>query len=176
MGVSPKVSNLAGVECPINSKLYYSFEPVHQDLLIVYEMLREILTSPREWLLNLPQGTVRSVGMYLQEFGEKRQAIVDFNASGENPSETHANLLQEIFNFCSSAKGSLNQTVAYLKSKQIEHIESQIKTAVEDTIENFNTEVDRAKKTTMKPRNERKKDKKNSISLNLNWKTNLEKS
>lgn len=123
----------------------FSFEPVHQDLLIVYGMLREILTSPREWLLNLPQGTVRSVGTYLQEFCEKRQAIVDFNASGENPSETHANLLQEISTFCSSAKGTLSQTIAYLKSKQVEELESQIDATIASAVENLNTETNRVK-------------------------------
>lgn len=59
----------------------FSFEPVHQGLLTVHGMLREILISPREWLLNLPQGTVKSVGTFLQEFYEKLQAIKDFNTS-----------------------------------------------------------------------------------------------
>ena len=33
-----------------------SFETVHPDLLVVYEMLQEILTSPREWLIGLSKG------------------------------------------------------------------------------------------------------------------------
>ena len=123
----------------------FSFEPVHQDLLIVYEMLQEILTSPREWLLNLPQGTVKSVGTYLQEFGEKRQAIVDFNASGENPSGTHTDLLQEISKFCDSVKKALIQIIAYLKSNQVEEFESEIKVTVANAVEDLSIEVNRTK-------------------------------
>ena len=123
----------------------FSFEPVHQDLLIVHSMLREILTSPSDWLFNLPRGTAKSVGMYLQEFDEKLQAIVDFNTSGENPSDTHANLLQEISVFCSSMKGSLSQIIAYLKSKQVEKFESQINATVTNAVEDLSAETNRTK-------------------------------
>ena len=37
----------------------FSFEYVHQDLLTVHSMLREILTSPHEWLLSLSRSARR---------------------------------------------------------------------------------------------------------------------
>ena len=72
-----------------------SFEVVHQDMLTVHGMLRDILTSSREWLLDLPRGTFAGVGTYLQQFYENLAAIRDFQISGENPTETHVDLLGE---------------------------------------------------------------------------------
>ncbi len=123
----------------------FSFEPVHQNLLIAHGMLQEVLTSPREWLINLPKERVQSIGNHLQQLYEKLQAIADFEISGENPTETYTDLLQDISLFCSSVKGSLSQTIAYLKSKQVEEFESHINTTVTNAVENLNTEINRTR-------------------------------
>ena len=121
----------------------FSFELVHQDLLTVHRMLREVLTSSSKWLLNLPQGTASSIGTFLWQFHDKLQAITNFEISGENPTETHISLLQEISDFCGSAKGSLSQTIAYLKSNQVEEFESQINATVTNAVENLRVETNR---------------------------------
>ena len=123
-----------------------SFESVHPDLLVVYEMFREILTSPREILVNSAHAEVQNVRGNLPQFYEIAQKIRDFDINVENPSETHANLLKEISDFCGSVKSPLSQTIAYLKSKQVEQLESQINTTVDATVKNLGTEVSRAKK------------------------------
>lgn len=123
-----------------------SFESVHPDLLVVHEMFREILTSPREDLVNSAHAEVQNVRQYLPQFYEIAQRIRDFDINVENPSETHANLLLEIFKFCGSRKGPLSQTIAYLNSKQVEQLESQINATVDAVVENLGTEVSRAKK------------------------------
>ena len=123
----------------------FSFEIVHQDMLTVHGMLRDILTSSREWLLDLPQGTFAGVGTCLQQFYEKLAAIRDFQISGENPIETHVGLLGEISNLCDSVKGSLPQIIAYLKSKQVEKFESQLNATVAKSVEDLRTETNRTK-------------------------------
>ena len=122
-----------------------SFESVHPDLLIVHEMFREILTSPREDIVNSAHTQVQDVRQYLPQFYKITQKIRDFDINVENPIETHANLLQEIFNFCGSVKSSLSQTIAYLKAKQVEQLESQINATVADAEKNFSAEVNRSK-------------------------------
>ncbi|MDE0014703.1 MAG: hypothetical protein OXU51_00845 [Candidatus Poribacteria bacterium] len=122
-----------------------SFESVHPDLLVVYEMFREILTFPREDLVNSAHAEVQNVRHYLPQFYEIAQKIRDFDINVEKPSETHANLLQEISDFCGSVKGPLSQTISYLKSKQVEQLESQINATVADAEKNFGAEVNRAK-------------------------------
>ena len=128
------------------SEMGLSFESVHPDLLIVHEMFREILTSPCEDIVNSAHAQVQDVRQYLPQFYKITQKIRDFDINVENPIETHANLLQEIFNFCGSVKSSLSQTIAYLKSKQVEQLESQINATVDALVEKLGTEVSRAKK------------------------------
>ena len=89
----------------------FSFESVHQDLLIVHSMLREILTAPREWLLNISRMVVQDVNNYLPQFYGNVRQIEYFEISGENPRETHANLLQHISNFCGSVKEPCERTL-----------------------------------------------------------------
>lgn len=122
-----------------------SFESVHPDLLGVHEMFREILTSPRGDLVNSAHAEVQNVRKYLPRFYEIAQKIRDFDINVENPSETHANLLQEISNFCSSVKGRLSQSISYLKSKQVEQFKSQINATVVDAEKNFSAETNRLK-------------------------------
>lgn len=128
-----KRSNLSGSEL--------DFESVHPDLLVVYDMFRVILTLPREELINLPHVHVENVKLYLPQFYEITQKIEDFDVSGENPTETHADLLKEVSDFCGYTKGSLSEAITYLKSTQIEQLENQVNTAVNTAEEKVNTAI-----------------------------------
>ena len=123
-----------------------SFESIHPDLLIVHNMLREILTSTREDLISLSHAEVESVRSRLPQFYEKIQKIMEFDINVENPSETHANLLKEISDFCSTSRNSLNQIITYLRSKKVEQLEDRVKTTLTDAGEKFNTETEKLQK------------------------------
>lgn len=123
-----------------------SFESVHPDLSAIYDMFCVILTLPREELINLPNVHVQNVAVYLPQFYEKAKKIGDFDISGENPIEMHADLLKEISDFCDSAKDPLSQIITFLKSKQIEQLEGQINVTIDTAMKAFNAEVERAKK------------------------------
>ena len=124
----------------------FSFESVQPDLLIVHSMLREILTAPREWLLNLSRGVVQNVvSQYLHQFYENVQKIEDFEISGENPRETYTNLLQDISNFCGSVKESLGNIIAYLSSRKVEQFGEQVRRTVDTATGRLETETNRAK-------------------------------
>ena len=123
-----------------------SFESVHPNLLVVYEMFCVILTLSREKLINLPNEHVGNVRSYLPQLYEIAQKIDDFDISGENPTEMHADLLKEVSDFCNAAKNSLSQTITYLKFTQIDQLEGQINVTIDDAMKTFNVEVERAKK------------------------------
>ena len=98
----------------------FGFESVHQDLLIIHSMLREILAPSHEWVSNFPRGIARDVVRQdLQQFYENVREIEDFAISDENPKQTHDQLLQNISDFCNSAKESLRHIVAYLSSRKV---------------------------------------------------------
>ena len=119
----------------------YSFESVHQDLLVVHSMLRETLTSSHEWMLHFPRGIARNVvNQQLQRFYENIQKIESFEARGENPEETHANHLGSISSFCDSAKASLRDIVGYLSSGKV----SQRTAEADDLVAKLKTENNRA--------------------------------
>ena len=119
----------------------FSFEPVYQDLLVVHSMLRETLTSSHEWMLHFPRGIARdAVTQQLQQFYENVRQIEDFEISDENPKQTHDDLLQEISNFCDSAKESLRHIVAYLSSGKVE----QLATEADDMVAKLKSETNRA--------------------------------
>ena len=119
----------------------FSFELVHQDLSIVYSMLREILASSHEWMSNFPRWTARDVvRQHLQQFYENVREIEDFAISDENPKQTHDNLLQGISSFCDTAKGSLRDIVGYLSSGKV----SQRKAEVDALVAKLKTENNRA--------------------------------
>ena len=94
----------------------YSFELVHQDLLIVHRMLLEISSAPRESLLTFSNVIAQDLKNHLLPFYENVQKIEYFEARGENPQETHADLLRSISSFCDSVKVSLVPVIAYLSS------------------------------------------------------------
>ena len=122
----------------------YSFEFVHQDLLIVHSMLREILTSPREWLLNISRVVVQNLNRYLPQFYENVRNIENFQIGNENPRETHDNLLQNISNSCGSMKGPLGHIVAYLSSRKVEQLAVEITDTVTAAVERLEAETNRA--------------------------------
>lgn len=96
------------------------FESVHSDVSSVHGMFREILTSAYEDLINLSDAAIETMRTYLLQFYEKAQSIENFEISGDNPTDRHANLLKEIYDFCGNAKSVLTPTITYLRSKRIE--------------------------------------------------------
>ena len=122
----------------------FSFEFVNIDLVNVYNMLREILTTPHEWTLNVQQGITRNIVRNLQEFYEKSQVIMDFVISGENPRETHDSRLQEISQFCNSAKESLGHIITYLSSRKVEQLAATVDDTVTAAVDRLETETNRA--------------------------------
>ena len=118
----------------------FGFESVHQDLLIIHSMLREILAPSHEWVLNFPRGIARDVvRQHLQQFYENVREIEDFAISDENPKQTHDQLLQNISNFCDSAKEPLGCIVAYLSSRKV----GQLTAEVDDMVAKLKTETNR---------------------------------
>ena len=118
----------------------FSFEPVYQDLLVVHSMLRETLTSSHEWMLHFPRGIARdAVNQQLQQFYENVRQIEDFEISDDNPKQTHDQLLQNISNFCDSAKEPLGRIVAYLSSRKV----GQLTAEVDDMVAKLKTETNR---------------------------------
>ena len=126
------------------SEAGFSFECVHQDLLTVHSMSREILTSPYEWLLNLSRGEVDNLKNRLPEFYENVREIEDFEITGENPRETYTNLLQDISNFCDTAKRSLRDIGTYLSSRKMEQLETKVDATVDTAVDRLNAETNRA--------------------------------
>ena len=123
----------------------FSFESVHQDLLIVHSMFREILTSSSECLRNLSLGTlVRNLNRYLPQFYANILKIGHFEISGENPKETYANLLREISKFCDDAKESMGHIVAHLSSKKMEQFRTAAKVSVDAARVELSAETKRA--------------------------------
>ena len=112
--------DLEGLKRSDLSAAGFSFEPVHQDLSTVHSMLREILTPSHEWVLNFSQGVAQNVVReHLQQFYENVRAIEEFEVSGENPKQTHDQLLQRISQSCDSVKEPLGSIVAYLSSRKL---------------------------------------------------------
>ena len=137
--------NLEGLKRSDLSGAGFSFEFVHQDLLTVHSMLREILISSREWLLNLSRGESENVSMYLQQFYENVRKIEKFEISDGDPRQTHANLLQEISQFCNSVKEPLGHIIAYLSSRKVEQLGAEVNDTVATAVDRLNIEADRAK-------------------------------
>ena len=123
----------------------FSFESVNHDLLIVHSMLREILTAPREWLLNISRVVVQNLNRYLPQFYKNIREIEDFQISNENPRETHDSLLQTISNSCDSMKEPLGHIVAYLSSRKVGQFAAEVDATVATAAGRLETETNRAK-------------------------------
>ena len=122
------------------SEAGFSFEFIYPDLSIVHNMLREILSPSGKWAPNFQRAVAQNVVNHVQQFYEEIQKIKDFEISGENPRETHENLLQEIANFCDSVKTSLVPIVAYLSSRKV----GQLTAETDDMVAKLKTETNRA--------------------------------
>ena len=124
----------------------FSFESAHQDLLIVYNMLQEILASRREWLLNFPKRVMQDVVcQHVRQFYEMVQKIVEFQIVGENPKQTHDKLIGEITQFCDEGKEALQHVIAFLSSRKMEQIATEIDATVATAVGRLETETNRAK-------------------------------
>ena len=123
----------------------FSFEFVNLDLVNVYSMLCDILTTSHEWTLNFRQGVTRDLVRNIQEFYEKSQKIEEFVISGENPREIHDRLLQEISQFCNSAKESLAHIITYLSARKAEQLDAEIRSTLDTAVDRSETETNRAK-------------------------------
>ena len=101
------------------------FGSVHQDLVVVHGIFREILTSNGTSHTTLSDTAVQTVRSYLPQFYEIEGEIKDFDVSGENPTERHAELLQKISNFYSEARSGLDPIIAYIRSTQIDKYQTE---------------------------------------------------
>ena len=119
----------------------FSFESVHPDLSIVYNMLQETLKSSHEWMLHFPRGIARdAVNQQLQKFYENVQQIEDFEIDDDNPKQKHDSLLQGVSNSCDTAKRSLREIVGYLSSGKV----NQRAAEIDDLVARLKTENNRA--------------------------------
>ena len=124
----------------------FSFDFVHRDLLTTHKMLREILASSRESLIDLSRNDFQQFTNYLREFYEKVKEIGDFEIIGENPRQVHNSLLREISNSCENVKNALSNTITYVRSRKVDQLEDQVKTTLTDAEEKFNTETEKLQK------------------------------
>ena len=122
----------------------YSFELVHQDLLIVHSMLLEILSAPREQLLTFSNVVAEDLKNHLPRFYKNIQEIEYFDVRGENPQEAHADLLRSISNFCGSVKEPLGRIIAYLSSRRVGQLAAEIHDTVTAAANRLETETNRA--------------------------------
>ena len=127
------------------SETGFSFEPVQEDLMTVYSRLREILASPQEWLLNLSSGDISTVNQYVQQFYVNVREIESFSLRVENPTETHATLQQDIIQRCDEAKKPLSDIVAFLYSRKVDQLETDVNATVAKAVDQLNAETSRTK-------------------------------
>ena len=95
------------------------FGSVHQDLVDVHGIFREILTSSGTIHTTLSNSALQTVTSYLPQFYEIEGKIKDFDVRVENPTEKHAELLQKISNFYRDVRSTLDPIIAYVRSTQI---------------------------------------------------------
>ena len=162
--------DLEGLKRSDLSAAGFSFEPVHQDLSTIHSMLREILTPSHEWVLNFSQGVAQNVvRVHLQQFYENVRAIEEFEVSGENPKQTHDQLLQRISQWCDSVKEPLGRIVAYWSSRKMEQFRAQSDVAVD----RLNAVTDRAKKNSNEAEQKAAERQQEFDRLKLEWQNQL---
>ena len=120
-----------------------SFEPVYTDLKIAYEMLGEILNAPRKALISLPSRDVQQLKNYVLQSYEMTREIMSFGVGGrdENIKRQHDKLLQRIRGFCEAVKQSLFQIEAYLSSRRVEQLTTQVNDTLAALEEQYNTTI-----------------------------------
>ena len=119
-------------------------EIAHEDLLAAHELLREILTSPREWLIGLSENDIQQIKGYLGKWYEIGKTIHDISLSTTR--ETHTEVLQQIFRFSNEVKQQLGQIVTHLKLKKSEQLEVQVNTTVANAVGKLNAATDELQK------------------------------
>ena len=126
-----------------------SFEIVHPNLLIVYEMFQEILTSSNDQFVSLSDHSVQQeIQTDLNEFLKILSTIHYFDSL--STAARHAEVLKQTFNLCHKVQQQLQQIVTYLKAKKAEQLEIQlaeqletkVNTTVADAEQRFNRAVD----------------------------------
>ena len=131
-----------------------SFEIVHPNLLTVYEMFQEILTSPSEWVIGwLDNNLQQEIKTNLDEFLKILDRIHYFDS--HTFSEQHKEVLKQTFNLCDQIQQQLHQTVTYLKMKKAQQLENQlaeqletkVNTTVADAVEKLKEVTDESQKT-----------------------------
>ena len=151
----------------------FSFELAHQDLLIVHGMLREIMATPREWLLNFSLRIIRDVVCQrLRQFYEMAQKIVEFEIVGENPKQTHDKLIGEITQFCDQVKEALRPIIAFLSSRKVDQLAAEVNSTVTAAVDRLETENNRAKENNNAARRSKQKCKRNFSTSNRKCRTN----
>ena len=133
-------SDLEGLKCTDLPERKFNLEIAHAPLLAAYELLREILISPREWLIGLSGRDIQQIREYLGQWHKTARAIWDINPSTSK--EAHTEVLQQIFRFSDEVKRQLGQVVTYLKSKKSEQLETQVNTTVAEAVEELKAEAD----------------------------------
>ena len=120
-----------------------SFESVYQNLEISYEMLREILAAPRTAFINLPSQNIQQLKGYVLQFYEMTGQITDFGIGNEdeNIREQHNKLSRGINGFSEQVKRSLFQIAAYLSSRSVDQLVTQVNTTLTDAEEKLNTSI-----------------------------------
>ena len=133
-------SDLEGLKRTDLPERKFNLEIAHAPLLAAYELLREILISPREWLIGLSGRDIQQIREYLGQWHKTARAIWDINPSTSK--EAHTEVLQQIFRFSDEVKRQLGQVVTYLKSKKSEQLETQVNTTVAEAVEELKAEAD----------------------------------
>ena len=133
-------SDLEGLKRTDLSGRKLDLEIAHAPLLAAYELLREILISPREWLIDLSKGDIQQIREYLRGWHEVGEAIWAINLSTSK--EAHTEVLQQILQFSDEVKQQLGQVATYLKSKKSEQLETQVNTTVAASVEELKAERD----------------------------------
>ena len=110
------------------------FGSVHQNLVVVHGIFREILTSIDISHATLSSDAVQTVRSYLPQFYEIEGEIKDFEVSGENPKERHTELLQKISIFYSNVRSSLDPIVTYVRSTQIGKYQTEFNDFFDDAV------------------------------------------
>ena len=134
------ITDLEKLKRPDLSHQKRDFEIVYDDLLAAYELLRGILMSPREYLLDLSNDDVEKVRTYLRQFWTTMDTIRGVSSSISK--DKHTEVLQQILQFSDEVKQQLGQVATYLKSKNSEQLETQVNTTVAVAVEELKVEAD----------------------------------
>ena len=110
-------------------------EIAHPHLLAAYELLQEILISPREWLIGLSKSDVQKIWEYLDDWFKISGKIKNIHEYTDR--QSHEDILQDIFQFSDDVKQHLGQVAAYLQSKKSEQLEALVNTTVAEAMEDL---------------------------------------